>query len=161
MGDRYYDVYVFNWGNSLRHVKTALMLNREYKKPKMIKEEDGTTTLRYILGNTEDHTSASFLFDAGGLVGAVYEKRYPDDDGFARFDLYLEQRKILTQRYGRAVLSQQDPKARTARTVWDLERLRIEYTLADDESGEGVSEIHYISKVSPVRKDRKADESHA
>lgn len=147
MADRYYDVYVFDWGTSLRRLKGVLMLDRKYKRPKTIKEADGTTTVKYVLGDPLDHTSASFCFDAGGLCGAVYEKRYPHEKGFASFDLYLEQRKILTQRYGKALLAQQDPTGMTAKTVWDLERLRVEYTLGRDSSGELVSDITYISKV--------------
>lgn len=147
MAEKYYDVYVFDWGTSLKKVKRVLLLNRNYKYPRTKAGDDGITTVTYTIGEMIDHTTAAFQFNKSGLCGAVYKKKYPHDRGFEKFDLYLEQRKILTQRYGQPVSTEQDPKKQEAETIWDLERLKIDYVLTKDEEGESYSDIRYISKL--------------
>lgn len=138
MAQKYYDVYVFDWGCSEGKVRRVLMLNRAYHKiPGLLagsRAAEGRTSLSYRVAPDEVHNKVTFFFDEGGLCEAVYSHQAGEKDGFKSFDAFLAQVKELARRYGTPELNENDAKERTGHVRWTTDRTVIDYRIGDSEA---------------------------
>jgi hypothetical protein len=140
---QYYDVSAFDWGTSLNKIKLFYLLNRQYKKSKETKLQDGTAYVVYSVLPEENRTEVIFRFRDSKLEDAVYRKTFDGNSGFSCFDFYLGRVKELSKRYGQPDVSEQDPKAKKANSTWRLPRTEIMCTLNKGKDDLLVCDVQY------------------